>query len=126
MPTQNTPFRNSPTSSDAASIASRVFPDPPGPVNVIRRAPSRRRLTTSVTSRSLPTKLDAGRGRFVFEIVFSGGNDPSPSWNSDTGSAKSFNRCSPRSSTSSSTRARVARVRRIWPPCPALITRAAR
>ena len=31
-PTQNTPALNSPTSSEAASIASRVFPEPPGPV----------------------------------------------------------------------------------------------
>ena len=31
-------------------------------------------------SRSRPTKELAGRGRFVFEIVLSGGKLPSPSW----------------------------------------------
>ena len=75
-PTQKTPALNSGTSSAAASIASRVFPVPPGPVKVTSRAPSRTSATTSPTSRSRPTKLDAGRGRFVFEIVFSGGNAP--------------------------------------------------
>ena len=37
-PTQKTPFLNSPTSSAAASIESRVFPEPPGPVSVTSRA----------------------------------------------------------------------------------------
>ena len=39
----------------------------------------------------------AGRGRFVFEIVLSGGKLPSPSWKMETASAMSFSRCSPRS-----------------------------
>ena len=49
---------------------------------------------------------DAGRGRLVFEIVFSGGKRSSPSWKSDTGSPKSFSRCSPRSRTSTRRAAR--------------------
>jgi len=34
------------------------------------------RATSSATSVSRPTKVLAGRGRFVFEIVLSGGNSP--------------------------------------------------
>ena len=56
--TQNTPALNSGTSSAAASIASRVLPDPPGPERVSRRVPFPSRLTTSSRSRSLPTKDD--------------------------------------------------------------------
>ena len=37
------------------------------------------------------------RGRFVLEIVFSGGKETSPSWKIGTASAMSFRRCSPRS-----------------------------
>jgi hypothetical protein len=77
--TQNVPALKSPRSSDAASIDNRVFPEPPGPVRVTRREP-RTSSTTSAASRSRPMKLDAGRGRFVFEIVLSGGKTPSPSW----------------------------------------------
>ena len=64
----------------AASSASRVLPVPPGPVRVTRRAPPSILARTSSSSVSLPTKELAGRGRFVFEIVLSGGNEPSPSW----------------------------------------------
>ena len=35
-------------------------------------------------------------GRFVFAIVLSGGNAPSPSWYRETGSAMSLSRCEPR------------------------------
>ena len=49
------------------------------------------------SSCSLPTKELAGRGRFVFEIVLSGGKEPLPSWKIGTGSSMSFRRCSPRS-----------------------------
>ena len=38
-PTQKTPALYSGTRVDAASIARRVFPEPPGPVSVTRRAP---------------------------------------------------------------------------------------
>ena len=79
-PTQKTPALNSATNSPAASIARRVFPEPPGPVSVSRRAPLRSRASTSSTSRPLPTNEFAARGRFVFEIVLSGGKLPSPNW----------------------------------------------
>ena len=65
---------------DAASMASRVLPVPPGPVSVTRRAPSSNRESTSSSSSSRPTKELAGVGRLVLEIVFSGGKEPSPSW----------------------------------------------
>ena len=91
-PTQKTPALNSRTSSAAASIASRVLPEPPGPGQRDEtRAVAKRGDAPRRRSRSRPTNDDAGRGRFVFEIVFSGGNAPSPSWNSETGSSKSFN-----------------------------------
>ena len=66
------------TSVDAASSASRVLPVPPGPVSVTRRAPSSIRESTSASSPSRPTKELAGRGRFVFEIVLSGGKRAVP------------------------------------------------
>jgi hypothetical protein len=81
----------------AASIATRVFPEPPGPVKVTRRAPSSILESTSSTSPLLPTKELAGRGRFVFEIVLSGGKVSSPSWKIETGPSMSLRRCSPRS-----------------------------
>ncbi len=79
-PTQKTPALYSGTRVDAASMARRVFPVPPGPVRVTSRAPPSIRESTASTSASLPTNELAGRGRFVFEIVFSGGKEPSPSW----------------------------------------------
>ena len=77
-PTQKTPAVKAGTSSEAASTASRVLPEPPGPERVTRRVPFRSRPTSSSRSRSLPTKEEAGRGRFVFEIVFSGGKRSLP------------------------------------------------
>jgi len=125
-PIQKTPFGKAGTSSAADSIASRVFPEPPGPDSVTRRASSCSSPMTSDTSRSRPTNDDAGRGKFVFEIVFSGGNRSSPSWKIHTGSAKSFSRCSPRSVSSPSTSARVAADSTTWPPWPEAAMRAAR
>ena len=78
-PIQNTPALNSPTSSAAASTESRVFPAPPGPVRVTNRE-GRTSAATSAISASRPTSDDTGRGRFVFEIVFNGGNRSDPSW----------------------------------------------
>ena len=66
--------------SPADSSASRVLPAPPGPDSVTNLAPFRSSETTSATSRPLPMKELAGRGRFVFEIVFSGGKRTCPSW----------------------------------------------
>ena len=124
--TQKTPFGNRSSWPAASSIEKRVFPVPPGPVTVNRRVEPKS-SPASASSASRPRNDEAGTGRFVFEIVFSGGNSPSPSWNSRTGSAKSFNRWSPRSRTSiPSTNSRVARESNTCPPWPALITRAAR
>ncbi len=78
-PTQKTPALYEGTRLVAASTASRVLPEPPGPVSVSRRVPPWSSRTISWSSRSLPTKELAGRGRFVFEIVLSGGNAFSPS-----------------------------------------------
>ncbi len=62
-----------------------------------------RSLSTFAASRRArargPTKELAGRGRFVFEIVLSGGNVPSPSWKMATASSMSLKRCSPRSTS---------------------------
>ncbi len=51
-----------------------------GPGEGDRRAPASILASTSASSRSRPRKELAGRGRFVFEIVLSGGKLPSPSW----------------------------------------------
>ena len=59
-------------------------------------------------SSSRRTNEDAGRGRFVLEIVLRSGKRSSPSWKIATGPAKSFSRCSPRSVTPPSSNARVA------------------
>ncbi len=112
----------------AASIASRVLPEPPGPVSVTSRAPRSIRASTSSSSRSRPTNELAGRGRFVFEIVFSGGKEPSPSWKIATasrdvlqpvlaeigerGAVDELARSPPRQTT--------------WPPWPEAATRAAK
>ena len=48
--------------AEAASIARRVFPQPPGPVNVTSRAVSKS-SASSATSRSRPTKLEIAFGR---------------------------------------------------------------
>ena len=103
------------------------LPEPPGPVSVRRRAPPSIRARTSSSSRSRPTKELAGRGRFVFEIVLSGGKLSSPSWKigdrvldvlqavlAEVGEPEAVEevaRCS--QST-------------IWPPCPVAATRAAK
>ena len=74
-----------------ASSASRVLPEPPGP---LRGEEPRSTLDASRVPRrargSLPTKELAGRGRFVFEIVLSGGKEPSPSWKMGTASVDVF------------------------------------
>ena len=77
---QTTAFRKSGTSSAAASIASRVFPDPPGARERHETRAIAHESKTSATSRSRPTNELAGLGRFVFERVLSGGKRSSPSW----------------------------------------------
>ena len=79
-PTQKTPALYEGTRVAAASMARRVLPEPPGPVSVRSRVPRSNVASTSESSRSLPTNELAGRGRFVFEIVLSGGKLSSPSW----------------------------------------------
>ena len=93
---------------------------------VTSRAPSRSSAVTSRVSRSRPTKLDAGRGRFVFEIVFRGGKRSEPSWKIHAGASKSFKRCSPRSVSPPSTSSRVSFESSTCPPWPAAAIRAAR
>ena len=96
-PTQKTPALNSGTSSAAASIASRVLPEPPGPVSVSRRAPSR--AASELLDLSLPAHERARRARQVRvrdrlqrrEALRSRAGRSRPA------SAKSFSRCSPRS-----------------------------
>src|SRR5207302_1475223 len=88
---------------------------PPGPLSVTNRCP-RTSSATSAVSRSRPTNEDAGRGRFVLEIVLRGGKRSSPSWKIATGSAKSFSRCSPRSVTPPSRNSRVAADNSTCPP----------
>ena len=60
--TQKTPSSKPSLSRDAAAIASRDFPEPPGPVSVSRRPPSRRSPVTSAISASRPTNELVGRG----------------------------------------------------------------
>ena len=60
--TSQTPSGKPRSLPDAASMASRVLPHPPGPVSVTSRLRSSRRHT-SVSSRSRPTKLVSLRGR---------------------------------------------------------------
>ena len=69
---------NSPTSSDGRLDREAGLPRAAGAGERDEPRPAARRSCTSATSRSRPTKLDAGRGRFVFEIVFSGGKGSSP------------------------------------------------
>ena len=84
---------------------------------------------TSSSSASLPTKELAGRGRFVFEIVLSGGKVPSPSWKIETGSVDVLEAVLAevgeleRLGSSSAT---VDGESTTCPPCAALMIRAAR
>ena len=62
--TKKTLSKYSSSSSEATSIARRVFPLPPGPVSVSKRVSGcRRSATTSETSVARPTNELVGRGR---------------------------------------------------------------
>ena len=136
--TKNTPFGKSSTSSAPTCNARRVLPVPPNPVAVTSRTSSRRISSAmSRSSCSRPTNGVSCVGRFVglWSSVFSGGNvggSPSPTnWNKRCGSARSFSRCSPRSSSpksvlSSSSKSRVVCETRTCPPWPAAQIRAQR
>ena len=129
----HTPSGNSGTSSAATWRARRVLPTPPTPVKVTRRW-----VRTSVTSSSMaparPTKLVVWTDRFpgTASRVRKGGNStrrPSArTWKIRCTPERSRKECRPRSirTTSSATNSAVDAATRIWPPCPAAITRAAR
>ena len=115
---------NASRSPAATSSASRVFPTPPGPVSVVKRASSSDARTAAASS-TRPTSRVAGRGRLDAWSERSGGKSvASPSawsWNRRTGTSMSLSRWSPRSTRTASgpRRSRVDRETTIWPPCPA-------
>lgn len=57
----------------------RVFPIPPGPTIITRRASAKSR-SRSMSSLLRPTSGSAGIGRFVRSRPFSVGNSYSPNW----------------------------------------------
>ena len=63
--TSQAPSGRSPSSVRAVSVASLVFPEPPGPITVVSRC-SAMRSRTAATSASLPTKLVSSARRLVF------------------------------------------------------------
>ena len=63
--------------SEAASIASRVLPVPPGPGQSDESRPASTRESTSASSALAADEGARRMGRFVFEIVLSGGKRPS-------------------------------------------------
>ena len=65
--TSQAPSGRSPSSVRAVSVASLVFPEPPGPIRVVSRrvAMSSR---TAATSASLPTKAVSSARRLVFRV----------------------------------------------------------
>jgi hypothetical protein len=72
--TKNTPSGYDDISLVAASMAKRVFPQPPVPVRVRSRVASKR-CRIRANSRSRPTKLVSGAGMVVgISRVFGGGN----------------------------------------------------
>ena len=70
--TSQAPSGRSPSSVRAVSVASLVFPAPPGPIKVMSRCPATS-SRTSATSASRPTKLVSSARRLVFRSLF-----PSP------------------------------------------------
>ena len=117
-------------------MARRVFPQPPGPVNVTSRAVSKS-SASSATSRSRPMKLEIAFGRLCRApgAVRGAGKSPGRSgccnWNRSWGSGKSLSRKRPIgfSDTSGGTRCSawvcMAFEVRTWPPCAAAEIRAA-
>ena len=104
-PTQKTPALYSGTSVAAASSASRVLPEPPGPVSVTSRAPPRsRRAPRRARARARRTSSRDAAGS-CSRSSSAAGSSPRRAGRSRPRSAMSFSRCSPRS------RERVARRR---------------
>ena len=94
-----------------------VLPTPPTPINVTTRA-GRSASTTSSTSSSRPTKASSWSGRFVGNASQTNATGKvrleirdARTWNTRSGSPRSRSRCSPRSTSSSSCRARAHRWR---------------
>ena len=65
--TSQAPSGRSPSSVRAVSVASLVFPEPPGPIRVVSRCSATSSRTTA-TSASLPTKLVSSARRLVFRF----------------------------------------------------------
>src|SRR5262249_9980445 len=69
--TNQTPSGKSSATAEASRSASRVLPDPPGPVKVSSRF-SASRAVASASSISRPTKRVSGAGRFVTALAGAG------------------------------------------------------
>ena len=101
----HTPPTNSSTINQAISMANRVLPTPPGPVNVTNRRFARP-STPCCSSATRPTNSVAGRGRFPdAPSAVANGTSTHPRWSARTpntciASAKPFKRCEPRSTSS--------------------------
>ena len=73
--TSQAPSGRSPSSVRAVSVASLVFPEPPGPIRVVSRC-SAMSSRTAATSASLPTKLVSSARRLVFRFSSRRPNSP--------------------------------------------------
>ena len=73
--TSQAPSGRSPSSVRAVSVASLVFPEPPGPIRVVSRCSAMSSRTTA-TSASLPTKLVSSARRLVFRFSSRRPNSP--------------------------------------------------
>ena len=117
---------NSGTSSAAASIASRVFPDPPGPGQRHQSRAIRSSATTSATSRSRPTSAtpaaadSCSRSSSAAETTRRRAGTATPARRSPSADAHPGRTPPPRPALGS------PRESNTCPPWPALITRAAR
>jgi len=73
--TSQAPSGRSPSSVRAVSVASLVFPQPPGPIRVVSRC-SAMSSRTVATSASLPTKLVSSARKLVFRLSCRRPNSP--------------------------------------------------
>ena len=81
--TNHTPLGEGPVDAAATANANRVLPTPPTPVRVTSRSVSTSPVIRS-TSSDRPIRSVTTVGRFVGIVSTdpSGGNSPSPTWNS--------------------------------------------
>ena len=115
--TQKTPALKSGTRVAAASIARRVFPEPPGPVSVRSRAPPAIRASTACEL-ALPADEGARRpGEVRVRERPERREGAVAELEERDRAAMSFSRCSPSSRSGSAARAAVAAERRTCPPC---------